>query len=69
MLYSSRLTSDAAYVLTFELRAMRIKPVVARKIIAAKPCGRPQLSIIRATGSLKTPDMTEATMPIVGMRE
>ena len=62
-------TSEAAYVLTLVLRAMSTRPAVASRIMAARPWGLPQLSIMRATGSLRTPDMTEATMPMVGMRE
>lgn len=62
-------TCATAYVLTSWQAAMRIKPTVAKSIMAANPWGRPQASIILEMGNFRTPLNIEETSIIVGIKE
>lgn len=48
---------------------MRIRPVVARTIMAARPWGLPHTSMILEIGSFNTPLRMDETNTMVGMRE
>jgi hypothetical protein len=48
---------------------MRIRPVVASTIMAARPWGLPQTSMTLEIGSFNTPLRIDETSSMVGMRE
>lgn len=61
-------TCAAAYVSTPLQTAIMIYPMTQMKSVKARPCGRPQVSSIFASGILLSPPMMLAIIPVAAVR-